>query len=78
MTLTLLNIRSINKRLIDLDYDERLRKSNLICLTETQIMQRSQTEINSELKKFEIIHNQCRQISKFGILFEGSYWYYIQ
>ena len=53
LTLTLINIRSISKHLID----ERLRKSDLICLTETQIMQRSQTEINSELQKFEIIHN---------------------
>ena len=57
LTLTLINIRSINKHLIDLAYDERLRKSDLICLTEMQMMQRSQTEINSELQKFEIIHN---------------------
>ena len=38
LTVTLLNIRSINKHLIDLAYDERLRKSGLICLTETQMM----------------------------------------
>ena len=38
-------------------YDERLRKSDLIRLTETQIMQRPQTEINSKLQEFEIIHN---------------------
>ena len=55
--MTLLNIRSINKHLIDLTYDERLKKSDLICLTETQMMQRSQTEINLELNEFEIIHN---------------------
>ena len=55
--MTVLNIRSINKNLIDLAYDERLRKSDLICLTETQMKQRSQTEINSELQEFEIIHN---------------------
>ena len=30
LTLTLINIRSINKHLIDLAYDERLRKSDLI------------------------------------------------
>ena len=56
-TITLLNIRSINKHLIDLAYDGRLRKSDLICLTETQMMQRSQTELNSEFQEFEIIHN---------------------
>ena len=56
-TVTLLNIRSINKHLLDFAYNERLRKSDLVCLTETQMMQRSQTEINSELKEFEIIHN---------------------
>ena len=52
-----LNIRSINKHLIDLTYDGRLRKSDLICLTEKQIMQRSQTETNSESQEVEIIHN---------------------
>ena len=43
--------------MIDLAYDERLRKSDLICLIETQIMRRPQTEINTELQEFEIIHN---------------------
>ena len=57
LTVTLLNIRSINKRLIDFAYDKSLRKSDVICLTETQMMQRSQTEVNSELQEFEIIHN---------------------
>ena len=51
------NTRSINRHLIDLAYDNRLRKSYLICLTGTQMMQGSQTEINSELQEFEIIHN---------------------
>ena len=48
-----LNIRSISKHLIDLTYDGRLRKSDLICLTEKQIMQRSQTE-----KKFRITRSR--------------------
>ena len=51
------NTRSINRHLIDLAYDKMLTKSDLICLTETQMMQRSQTEINSELQEFGIIHN---------------------
>ena len=57
LTVTLLKIRSINKQLIDLAYDKKLKKSDLICLTETKIMQRSQTEINSELQEIELIHN---------------------
>ena len=51
------NTRSINRHLIDLAYDKRLRKSYLICLTEIKMMQGSQTEINSELQEFEIFHN---------------------
>ena len=35
LTVTLLNIRSISKHLIDLAYGERLRKNDVICLTET-------------------------------------------
>ena len=57
LTVTLCNVRSINKHLIDLDYDEKLRKSDLICLTETQMIQRSGTEISSKLQEFEIIYN---------------------
>ena len=36
--------------------NERLRKEDFLFLTETQMMQRSQIEINSELHEFEIIH----------------------
>ena len=46
LALKFLNISSMNKDLIDLAYGERLMKSDLICLTETQMMQRSQIEIN--------------------------------
>ena len=40
LTVTLLKIRSINKQLIDLANGKKLKKSDLICLTETKIMQR--------------------------------------
>ena len=43
LTVTLCNIRSINKQLIDLAQDEKLGKSDLVCLKETQIIQRSET-----------------------------------
>ena len=51
------NIRSINRHLIDLTYDDRLRESDLIWVTKTQMMQRSQAEINSKLQDLKIIHN---------------------
>ena len=34
-----------------------LDQNDLICLTETQMIQRSGTEISSKLQEFEIIYN---------------------
>ena len=56
LTVTLCNIRSISKHLIDLLYDKKLRKKDLICPTETQMIQRSETEISSKLQESEIIY----------------------
>lgn len=57
LTVTLPNTQSINKHLFDVNYDKKLRKIDLICLIETQMMQRSKTEVNSELEGFETTHN---------------------
>ena len=69
------NTRSINRHLIDLAYDKRLRKSYLICLTGAQMMQGSQTEINSELQEFEIIHNtKVDRFQSFAFCLKDHIW----
>ena len=41
LIVTLLNVRSLNKHVTDLALDERLTKSDIICLTETQLIPNS-------------------------------------
>ena len=41
LIVTLLNVRSLNKHVTDLVLDERLTKSDIICLTETQLIPNS-------------------------------------
>ena len=53
----LLNFRSLNKHVTDLALDERLTRSDTICLTETQLMPNSDTTEIATLQGFEVAYN---------------------
>ena len=55
----LLNIRSLSKHVFNLKCDQRLKKSDMLCLTEIQIIRTSTTVAVSELPEFNISHNSC-------------------
>ena len=57
--IVLLNIRSLSKHVLDLKCDQRLKKSDILCLTETQVLTTSTTVAVSELPEFNIGHNSC-------------------
>ena len=57
--IVLLNIRSLSKHVLDLKCDQRLKKSDILCLTETQVLTTSTTVAVSELPEFNINHNSC-------------------
>ena len=38
LVIVLLNIRSLSKHVLDLKCDQRLKKSGILCLTETQVL----------------------------------------
>ena len=54
---TLLNVRSLNKHAIDLALDERLAKSDIIYLTETQHIPNSDIQEIATLQGFEVAYN---------------------
>ena len=45
--------------MLDLKCYLRLKKSNILCLTETQVLTTSTTVAVSELPEFNISHNSC-------------------
>ena len=53
----LLNFRSLNKHVTDLALDERLTKSDIICLTETQLIPNSDIPEIATLQGFEVAYN---------------------
>ena len=57
LIVTLLNVRSLNKHIIDLALDERLTKSDIICLTETQLIPNSDIQEIATLQGFEVVYN---------------------
>ena len=59
LVIVLLNIRSLSKHVLDLKCDQRLKKSDILCLTETQVLTTSTTVAVSELPEFNIGHNSC-------------------
>ena len=58
-TFILLNVRSLNKHSIDVSCDKRLRETDILCLTETQISLGQTTERWEEyLPEFYFFHNK--------------------
>ena len=57
LIVTLLNVRSLNKHVTDLALDERLTKSDIICLTETQLIPNSDILEFATLQGFEVAYN---------------------
>ena len=57
LVIVLLNIQSLSKHVLDLKCDQRLTKSDIFCLTETQVLTTSTTVTVSELPEFNISHN---------------------
>ena len=57
LTIALLNIRSFNKHVLDLQCDKRLIESDIICLTETQLRQSLHPARVLALQDFEIVYN---------------------
>ena len=55
--MALLNVRSLNKYVTDLALDERLTKSDIICLTETQLIPNSDIPEIATLQGFEVAYN---------------------
>ena len=57
LVITQLNTRSFNNHAIDLEYDRRLRSSDIICLTENQLQQSLDSRRIPGLADFDIICN---------------------
>ena len=45
--------------MLDLKCDQRLKKSDIFCLTEKQVLTTSTAAAVSELPEFNISHNSC-------------------
>ena len=60
--MTLLNVRSPNKHITDLALDERLTKSDIICLPETQLIPNSDIPEIATLQGFELVYNNNQDI----------------
>ena len=55
----LLNVRSLNKHSIDISCEKILRETNILCLTETQILLGQNTErLEEYLPEFYFFHNK--------------------
>ena len=60
VTITLLNIRSFSKHAIDIAADKQLCNSDIIFLTETQLLPENDTSnVENNLKDFFIEYNHC-------------------
>ena len=54
LTISFLNLRCLNKHLVDLNCDERLLKNYMICLTETQGPASSNPENTLKIHGFKV------------------------
>ena len=60
LTFTLLNTRSLSRHAIDIAHDPQLLNTDILCLTETQLMpDQSTNDIAETLHPFKFIHNKC-------------------
>jgi len=60
ITITLLNTRSLRKHSIDISADKHLCNSDIICLTETQLLPDNDTSsIEGDLHEFVLEYNSC-------------------
>ena len=60
-TFILLNVRSLNKHSIDISCDKRLRETDILCLTETQISLGQNTKrLEEYLPEFCFFHNKSK------------------
>ena len=60
ITITLVNTRSLRKHAIDISADKHLCNSDIICLTETQLLPENDTSnIESDLHEFVFEYNSC-------------------
>ena len=61
LIIKLVNIRSLNKNTVDLACHKRLKRSDIICLTETQLQQNLSLSKSYMLEEFNIIiyNNNC-------------------
>ena len=58
LTVTLLNTRSLHRHAIDISHDQILRNTDVLCLTETQLLPNQHTNTISEiLNDFNYLHN---------------------
>ena len=60
-TFILLNVRSLNKHSIDISCDKRLRETDILCLTETQVSLGQNTKrLEEYLPEFYFFHNKSK------------------
>ena len=57
LVIVLLNILSFSKYVLDLKCGQRLKKSDILCLTEAKVLTTSTTVAVSELPEFNMSHN---------------------
>ena len=70
---TLLNISSLNKHTVDLGCDERLKRSDIICLTETQLQHNSFPPKLDMLEDFSIMYNSdCDKFQSIAFSFRDD------
>ena len=60
LTITLLNTRSLQRHAIDIAHNDTLLNTDILCLTETQLLPNQNTDhISQLLNDFEFCHNCC-------------------
>ena len=60
LTVTLLNTRSLHRHAVDISHDQVLLNTDVLCLTETQLLPNQDTNSISEiLNAFSCLHNNC-------------------
>ena len=59
LTISLLNTRSLNRHAIDIAHEQRLLNTDILCLTETQLVpNQSTSDISNTLYHFKFCHNR--------------------
>ena len=60
LTMTLLNTRSLHRHAVDIAHDHELLNTDVLCLTETQLLPNQNTSDISELLfNLKFCHNRC-------------------